>query len=355
MSLKKMLGDELSLWFGHAGYSLSELYGFGEGYFDKFLTLSTERVDRCISEIVGKYEPHIIHSHNAPDTFTVKAINAVEDVPVIHDVHEVLSVHKSGFFGTDDEEDLQKYNWEERKACEESDGQIYATGGIKEYIQDQYNVNDQNNIVFHNYASALAMPEHFKRKLSAEDGDTHIVYIGCITSVVEGSHYELRGIFREIARHKLHIHIYPTTDSITRSNETYQKLASHNPYIHCHSHLNFKELLYEITQYDFGWAGYNNSMNGQHLDIAIQNKIFDYISSGLPVIAFPHETLQKFLERHGVGLIIKNVNELPQLIKEADVSSLKKRTLDARNRLTVEHNIPKLLDFYMRVAGASNA
>lgn len=355
IALRSRLGDALSLWFGHAGRSLSELYGFGEGYFDNVLTLNPERADGDIREIIGNYEPHIVHSHNAPDTFTVKAIDAVEDVPVIHDVHEVLSVHNSGFFKSDEQEDMRRYRREERRACEESDGQIYATRGIKEYIQDQYGVNGQNNIVFNNYASELAMPKHFKRKLSADDGDTHIVYIGCITSVVEGSHYDLRSIFQEIAGHKLHVHFYPTTNSITRSNETYQKLSSRDPYIHYHSHLSYKELLHEITQYDFGWAGYNDSMNSHHLDIAIQNKIFDYISSGLPVIAFPHATLRKFIERHGIGLVIKNVNELPRLIKETDVFSLEKHALDARDRLTFEHNIPKLLDFYMRMAGLANA
>jgi len=354
MSLKKMLGDELSLWFGHAGYSLSELYGFGEEYFDNIFTINHKRPDKDIRRIMSLYEPHIVHSHNAPDTFTIKAIDAA-DVPVIHDVHEVLSVHNSGFFEGDNKEDRERYYWEERKACEESDGQIFATGGIKEYAQKQYNFNIQKSIVLHNYVSSLAMPKRFKKKLSANDGEIHIVYIGCVTSVVQGSHYDLRNIFKEISNHKLHVHIYPTKNSITKSNKSYQKLAASNPYIHYHPSLSYKKLLYEITKYDFGWAGYNNSVNSQHLNIAIQNKIFDYISSGLPVIAFPYTTLQRFLERYGVGLIIESINDLPQLLKETDVSSLRTRTVNARNQLTFEHNIPKLLDFYTKMIGASSA
>jgi len=44
-----------------------------------------------IHKLVENFNPHIIHSHNAPNTLTLAAIDCVNDIPVIHDVHEVLS------------------------------------------------------------------------------------------------------------------------------------------------------------------------------------------------------------------------------------------------------------------------
>jgi len=52
-------------------------------------------------------------------------------------------------------------------------------------------------------------------------------------------------------------------------------------------------LLDEITQYDFGWAGFNvNRKNREHLDVALPNKVFEYVGCGLPVLAFPHKDIR---------------------------------------------------------------
>jgi glycosyltransferase involved in cell wall biosynthesis len=350
IGLRHVHENNVSLYFGHTGYSLSRLYGFGEEYFDEITQLDPEKIGDDVRRIINKYKPHVIHSHNAPNILTLTAIDIAKDIPVIHDVHEVLSIHNSGFFRDDDEQRLLKYREEERRACEESDGRIYATDGIRRYIQQQYNVDAQNDAVFYNYASASVMPQHFKHKISSKDKETHIVYIGCVTSVVKGSHYDLREIFRKIADHKIHIHIYPTSDHITKSNRTYRKLAKRNRFIHCHDTLDCKNLLYEITQYDLGWAGFNGVKNGNHLDLALPNKVFEYISSGLPVIAFPYKTIQHFIEKYDVGLIIKDVDELPEALENVNISELEGKAMRTRHKLTVESKIPKLVDFYNKMS-----
>lgn len=349
VGLRRYLGNNMSLCFGHFGHSLSRLYGFGEEYFDQTIRVNPEKISDDVRRIINKYKPHVIHSHNAPNILTLTAVDVAEEIPVIHDVHEVLSIHNSGFFRGDDEVKLARYREEERRACEESDGRIYATDGIKRYVQQRYNVDAQNDIVFYNYASKSVMPQHFKKKLSNKDKETHIVYIGCVTSVVKGSHYDLREIFRRIADHKIHIHIYPTSDHITKSNRTYRKLAEHNGFIHCHDTLDCKNLLYEITQYDFGWAGFNSAKNGKHLDIALPNKVLEYVSSGLPVIAFPHKTIQHFIGKYGIGLVIKDIDELPETLRNVNISELEGHVMRSRHKLTVEGKIPKLVDFYNKM------
>lgn len=349
IALRHYLGNNVSLCFGHFRYSLGKLYGFGEEYFDQIIRLDPGKISDDVRRIINKYKPHIIHSHNAPDVLTLAAVDVAEEIPVIHDVHEVLSVHNSGFFMGDDEVKLARYREEERRACEESDGRIYATDGIKGYVQQQYNVDAQNDIVFYNYALKSLMPQHFKKKLSNKDKEIHIVYIGCVTSVVRESHYDLREIFRSIADHKIHIHIYPTSNDITNSNETYRKLAECNRFIHCHDTLGCKNLLYEITQYDFGWAGFNGAKNGKHLGIALPNKVLEYVGSGLPVIAFPYKTIQHFIEKYGTGLIIKDVDELPETLRNVNFSKLEGHVMRSRHNFTVESKISKLVDFYNKI------
>lgn len=339
----------MSLCLAYVRYSLNMLYGFGEEYFNQIIRLDPEKINEGMRRIINEYKPQIIHSHNAPDDLTLTAIDVAEEVPVIHDVHEVLSIHNSGFFADDDEEKLERYREEEKRACEESDGRIYATDGIRRHIQQQYNVNTQNDIVFYNYASESVMPWHFKEKLSDKDEEIHIVYVGCVTSLVDGSHYDLSEIFRRISDYEIHIHVYPTNNHITKSNGTYRKLIECNRFIHYHDTLDYKNLLYEITQYDFGWAGFNGVKNSKHLEISLPNKVLDYVSSGLPVIAFPHKTIKNFIESYGIGLILNDIDELPETLRNVNTQQLKERVMRSRSELTLESRIPKLVDLYRRL------
>jgi glycosyltransferase involved in cell wall biosynthesis len=349
IALRRYLGDNVYLCLAYVKNPLDILYGFGEEYFSKTTRLNPETIDEDMCRIIKENRPQIIHSHNAPDYLTLKAIDVAGEIPVVHDLHEVLSIHNSGFSAHDDEEKSERYLKEEKRACQESDGRIYATDGIRRYIQQRYNVNAQNDIVFYNYASESMMPRHFKKKTSDKDGEMHIVYIGCVTSLVNGSHYDLREIFKRIADRKIHIHIYPTSNEITKSNGAYRKLAECNRYIHCHATLDYRELLSEITQYDFGWAGFNGVKNRKHLQIALPNKVLEYVSSGLPVIAFPHMTIQRFIERYGIGLIINDIDELPETLRSANIQQLKENAMRYRSRLTVESRITKLVDLYRRL------
>lgn len=348
IGLKSYLGSAVSICFGHKGYTLSRLYGSGEEFFDRMVKLDSGGTDE-VRSLIEDFDPSIIHSHNAPNTLTISAINASDEIPVIHDVHEVLSIHNSGFRANDDRELLAKYRREEKEANEESDGRIYVSEGVRDRIQNRYEVDEEADIVFRNYVSESVMPKHFREKLSKRDGETHIVYIGCVTSVVEGSHYDLRGIFREIASHQINIHIYPTINLITQSNDTYRRLSEVNEFIHFHNHMDRKSLLQEITQYDYGWAGFNGTKNNEHLDISFPNKIIEYICSGLPVLAFPHKRIKRFIEKNKLGLAFEDIDELEKRLRTEDLSHIKENVLKSRKRFTTEERIPRLVQFYRKI------
>lgn len=353
MGLKSYFKDAISLCFGYLGYSLNRLYGFGDEYFDRMVKLNSGKTDE-IQSLIKDFNPVIIHSHNAPNTLTLAATSATDKIPVIHDVHEVLSVHNSGFSVNDETGFLAKYRAEEKKANEESDGRIYVSEGIKDYIHDHYAVNEEEEIVFRNYVSESVMPKHFREKLSKIDGEVHIAYTGCVTSVVEDSHYDLRSIFQEIADHQMHIHIYPSSNIITQSNDDYRELAEANEFMHFHNHLDHKSLLKEITQYDYGWAGFNGVENKKHTDIAFQNKIIEYVCCGLPVLAFPHKTIKSFIEKHGVGIVFQDVDDLEKRLKKEDFSQIKGKTLRCRDKFSIEKRIPKVVQFYRKMIRRKN-
>jgi len=335
--LKGALGEDVSLVFGYLDRTLTELYGYGDEFFDEFVKLGNP--EKSISELVQRYKPDIIHSHNAPDFLTVSAINAVDDIPVIHDTHDALTMRKMGYYAGDDAARIQEYTDEEKIANEESDGRLYVTEGVGDYIRKRYSVDD-SELVFRNYVSEDMIPWDLTDKLSDKDGEIHIVYAGTITSQMEGHHYDLREIFRKIAEQGFHIHIYAASE-----DEAYSLLAEEEDLIHYHGHFDRKTLMHdELQKYDFGWAGFNDVMNKEHLDVALPNKAIEYIACGLPVLTLPHKTLSEFVEEHKVGFVINSFDDMKEQLFESN--EIKEIVLRKRYEFTIENNIDQLIQFY---------
>jgi glycosyltransferase involved in cell wall biosynthesis len=301
-------------------------------------------------------QPHVIHSHNAPDLLTLAALEAVQgEVPVIHDCHEALSLRATGYYASDDDETIRNtYPRQEKLANQGSDGRIYVTEGGRDYIQQHYTVDPSRDMVFHSYVSRSIVPTQLRRKLSQNDGHTHIVYIGTVTSLIPDSHYDLRKIFRAIADQGIHIHLYV---SIWGARDTaYQDLAEANPWIHYHGHLDQKTLLHELPQYDYGWAGFNaNSKNRKHLDVALPNKVFEYIACGLPVLAFPHKTIKSFIDHHNVGHIIHNLDDMHSQLHNEESDTIKQTTVNTRQRFTIENTIDSLIQYYTKICTSTSS
>jgi len=348
--LKWMFGGKVCIIFGYLFHTLNELYGHGDEVFDKLVKLNPDNLKRDVKRLVNKFHPFVIHSHNAPDFLTISAIEAVNgEVPVIHDCHEALTLRDTGYYASDDEEKIRnEYPRQEKIANEESDGRIYVTEGVRDYIQQRYEVDRSKDMVFYSYVCQSMVPSRLRGKFSEKDGQTHIVYIGTVTSIVKDSHYDLREIFREIADHGIHVHMYVSIWGA--KDKAYHHLAEENNLIHYHGHLDQKRLLDEIAQYDFGWAGFNsNQKNRKHLDVALPNKIFEYIACGLPVLAFPHRNMREFLNQHGVGLVFDSVDEMASQLENGRLESLKRDILKARHEFTVEKNIGKVIRYYERI------
>jgi hypothetical protein len=232
----------------------------------------------------------------------------------------------------------------ERIANEQCDARIHVTEELMEYIWRKY--GSKRDLVFYNYMSESMMPKSFKEKLSKKDCYIHIVYEGSLSSFI-GDHYDLAKIFKGIANHQINIHIYAAN-----SNLDYRNLAEKNSYIHYYDHLDPRQLFEEITKYDFGWAGFNDEKNKNHMDVALPNKIMEYISCGLPTLSFPHKAQENFIEKHGVGIIITDLKTLPQRLSDANIlKKIQENVLRKRLNFTFEKNIDKVIELYQTLIG----
>ncbi len=75
---------------------------------------------------------------------------------------------------------------------------------------------------------------------------------------------------------------------------------------HFYGKLKYSDLLLEMSNYDFGLAGFNfNNIHSQsaidYLNAAMGNKMFDYFCSGLPVITFNANAMSNFVKSNNCG------------------------------------------------------
>jgi glycosyltransferase involved in cell wall biosynthesis len=328
----------ISIIFGYLHKSLTELYGYGDEFFDETVKLDDEDLSGSVKTLVEEYDPHIIHSHNAPDYLTVETLKCVPEKPLIHDVHDSLTMRNTGYTEDDDENQILNYATDEKYSCLGSDGLVYVSKILRDFIVDRYDMENKPELLFPNYVSKDLIPSEFKERLSSKDGEIHIVYAGTITSRIKGHHYDLIDIFRKIARNDLHIHIYAS-----RGDEAYRSLSSESRYIHYHGHLNQSELMKELTQYDYGWAGFNGTKNMEHLDAVLPNKAYEYIACGLPVLTFPHRSLKEFVEKDKVGIVVQDLELKNELLLGEE---LRENVMEKRYDYTIESRIGDLIDFY---------
>ncbi len=331
--------DDVKLIFAYIHKTLTQFYGYGDELFNRMIKLEKEKCSQQIRELFDLENIDIVHSHNAPDFLTVAAIEASQGrIPVIHDIHDLLSIRNTPY-GSLDPRDHHVLETE-RRAITECDGLIYVTTGVKEACESAYSIDQKPTLVFPNYVPRRLIPSALRRKLSKNDGEIHIVYEGSLDSVNLGSHFDLKNIFKTIADQGIHIHIYSS-----KENPDYAVLDDGNGYIHYHGHLDTKVLLQEITQYDYGWAGFNTARNKEHTDTVLANKVLEYVVCGLPVISLDHKTQREFIESNGIGIVINEINELSsRLRKEPELYKVK--VLGCRYDFTTEVHIEQVLDFY---------
>jgi glycosyltransferase involved in cell wall biosynthesis len=330
----------LTLGFAYLGRTLSEWYGSGDELFEDWWRLGDDPADD-LERAIEEFEPDLIHSHNLPDSLTVLALELVGgDVPVVHDAHDLFSLRRTpyedGLPEPDDPLELEKL------AIEGSTALVTVSDEMTAAIRARHRPPPFVE-AFPNYALARDLPT--SRGSSSNGhlaGPPRIVYQGTLST--NGGHYDLREIFTAIVRAGAELDVYAS-----RPAPDYRELADATPGMRFHDTLPPALLFRELTRYDFGWAGFNASVNGPHLDTALPNKLFDYLGCGLPVLTLRHRALHRFVEREGVGLSLESPDELGERIREVDLTGLRRRVAAARSRLTVEANIHRIDGLYEAV------
>ncbi len=332
--------DGLTLGFAYQGRSLASWYGTGDELFDEWWQLGSD-VRAELRSMIDSFRPDVIHCHNLPDSLTVTALELTGgQLPVIHDVHDMGSLRRTeyedGFAQPSDPLAL------ERTAVEGADAVVAVSAEMLEELRARYRLPESR--CFANYALARDLPERLPAPDRERSGPWRVVYQGTLST--NGGHYDLRDLFEAMVAGGVQLDIYPS-----RPVPEYQALAERCPGMRCLDQLDPRRLMQVLPGYDFGWAGFNATLNAAHLHTALPNKLFEYLGCGLPVLTTGHRAITRLLGERGVGIDLAGVDDLAARLDDSDHTTLRSRVAEARSELTVEANIQPIVDLYKTAVG----
>lgn len=308
--------------------------------------------ERRLAKIVKETDADLFHAHAEPNTIP-KIVIENTSKPVVFDAYDFSGI-SSGIENLDEKERIA-----EKYCLEHADG-IIRKGPpfeIDYYRQQGYEIKCPE-IQWMEYCDEDLFADTNAKKLSGEDGELHLVFTGSISSDPKYRYKYFIPLGKQLAKQKIHFHIYPTPFECIISKE-YIELDKKEKYFHFHKPVPFKELSMEIAKYDWGLFihpiyGEKNipRMTQDKVRVSMGNKLFSYLEAALPVIVSDHlEIVKETIEKYRIGFAIrdKELPSLKEMIKSCDYAGLRKNVLKVRNELSLKNQVYNLVEFYERV------
>ena len=204
-----------------------------------------------------------------------------------------------------------------------------------EYLPFYHKIKDKPHYLFREFLNPkLTQNYNPNTKLSKKDHEFHLVTHGALP--LENLPYSdsIWEFYPKITNQKIHLHIYIKVDKLTENK--LKKIESEDLYFHYGGYLSRKELLKEISKYDYGLylTSWNRAKinNNYSVVTAMGYRIFDYISAHLPIICSDDSTaVVNLVDKYGIGfhipynkiyslsqILIKNKKKYFETIKNID-------------------------------------
>lgn len=289
-----------------------------------------------VADICKREGIQALHTHGTnTDMFGKWGIDArkATKIPVIHECHDAITCYE----GCSTENARL-----EIEVLKGADALIVVSPDMLKYYDDQYNVGKKCAIIYA-YPNKDMLPS-FSRVIPKSF--TNCVYQGGILDFREGSpgnHRYYKKIFSRLTEQGINIDVYPSS-GINRQAAAWE-LAENNK-IRGMQHIPDVRQLYEtLSHYHFGFVGYHRTESIKLLDMALPNKLFEYICCGIPVLVMDYSSIADFVQHHGFGIVVGDDMRLPEDFNE-QMYHAKKLVMSGRSKFTMESQAETLLELY---------
>lgn len=316
-----------------------QLNSYWEQYRSFALCCDVEQVLESMALYVASGKIDLFHCHNEPSWF-VSALKEITDIPVILDVHDsyIARSTKEEAIATRDTGKIHiRETCEERNNFQLADGLVFPGNAFRKVVSDEYGLNQP----------ALTLPSYVPRRFynyKARDWHGGLVYEGRVNlpSETSGAHTGFQYCdYTDVATRTKEIgmdfHLY--------AGRTDQKFRAHyDERAYIHKAAEYGDLIDAVSRHDWGLVG--NSIATREWDVAMPNKLFEYMAAGVPVVAMNAADCAEFVESEGVGISVKGPEELGERWREH--RECRKRLIKCRQSWSMNANIHKLEEFYQQ-------
>lgn len=271
-------------------------------------------------------DPHIDvwHVHNEPN-WIFRAVHENTTKPVIFDIHDWTSLRRVKEVDPSEVE-------EERYALEHADGFCVPSQG---YLKRIRGLSKKPSVLVY---SMLPEGLFAREKREKKPG---LVYAGGLKgkNLEFVYNYDYRNwceVMQGVANAGHDVYGYSANGGEDFEDYAHERIHISPPEV-------YDELIRKLSQHTAGLVG--TPFHVAEFDDAMPNKLFEYISAGIPVIVLNAPEAGRFVEDHDLGICVRDASEIPNALERLTDHNI---PLD-RWQYTMESQLPSLLGLYEEV------
>ena len=295
---------------------------------DSNISKFTDKVESiCRNEKID-----IIHSHNWPDTYGSVAYDIRKrlGIPFVHEIHD------TGYGNV-----IPQHKKSESDAIPNADALICVSPAMVDFVASRYPGIKSKTTVIYSYPNISLLPNIPKQ---IPERFAKGVYQGGVNPKLRSgsthNHRYYAEIFKSLVSNRgISLDVYPVSP----------KVSYNIPNVIFKPKLPVSELYEAISKYHFGFVGYYRT-GSPILDMALPNKLFEYIACGIPVVSMKYRSMEAFINKTGTGVVVDDNLRLPPDFQKRMANAKRKCILSGRDYV-MEKQKNKLQLLYKRCGG----
>jgi hypothetical protein len=284
-----------------------------------------------VGKILREKQIDVIFSYWGSDLFPeIKKIKRNFDIPIVHNFETYpVSCFPWG---------VKLENLYCRKAIESLSGRIHSTQIMLSYMKKRFNLSYGKDLVFMQWFSERYFPKKQLPKLSDEDGEPHIIFIG--NTEFKNKLDDIRPQIRRIVRKKIHVHVHETNRPLENSR-----------FIHMFKGFDALQLIDGslatfMTQFDACIVLYNFPRNicMDRFHNSAPSRFIFALTAGIPMILpMGYFTgCEQIIDEQKMGFAYRNYEDLKNKIYDERLMAYYEKNAEKRNHsLAFENNFER--------------